>query len=146
MKTIQWQLPFKEVSYLNSMTAEIANNPSVILITAVQDATGFVDSCNIMLRDSENTDEVIFMLGATLGAHSVAYALETMYQLEEEQETEEIEEQEEEQEQIEEEVTTEEIEEVIKKTPDSPAKALLRKILSNFKKGAAAIIAAIFLS
>lgn len=154
MKRIKWELPFKSMDYLESMTEDLVNNPYIILITATEDHKGIVDSCTIGIRDNDNMDEVILLIGATIGAHSVSYTAQTMtshqymlgfclgahlmgdiefkeknedlFEKAEVQEEEEIEE--------EETVTEEEIKEVIEKTPDSPAKALLRKILDNFKK------------
>lgn len=88
MKTIQWELPFKNMHYLNSMTSDIAMNPHVILITGIQDEEGNISKCNITIKESEheNMDNVILHLGAAMGAHSVVYTqqmLELQEQIEE---------------------------------------------------------------
>lgn len=138
MKTIRWELPFKTEHYLLSLTKEIAHHPAIILITAMKDFNGNVDSCNITFNE-EATDEVVLYLGATIGAHAVSFAMD---RLEAQQqimgvlgnlldfalencceEEEDLFEQEETQEMIN-----------IEELPDSAAKQLLRKVLSNFKK------------
>ena len=77
MKTIRWELPFKTEHYLLSLTKEIAHHPAIILITAVKDFYGNVDSCNITFNE-EATDKVVLYLGATIGAHSVSFAMDRM--------------------------------------------------------------------
>lgn len=164
MKTIRWELPFKTEHYLLSLTKEIAHHPAIILITAMKDFNGNVDSCNITFNE-EATDEVVLYLGATIGAHAVSFAmdrLEAQQQImgvlgnlldfalenccEEEEEDnvillpesfprrEEVQdvEFEEEEDLFEQEETQEMIN--IEELPDSAAKQLLRKVLSNFKK------------
>ncbi len=78
MKTVNWILPFANMHYLNSLTEELANNPMVVLITGIQSERGEIDSCNIRIRESEDGDDVLLLIGATIGAHSVAYAMEIM--------------------------------------------------------------------
>lgn len=147
MKTIKWTLPFKNMNYLASLTEELARNPFIILITGIQDSNQNIDSCSITIKDVENIDEVILFIGATIGAHSVAYAIEMMEQqtqllaqaciCEDKQELPErcrmkqediiVDDNDDLFDQAEEIINIEEI-------PDSEAKGLLRKILSNFKK------------
>ena len=76
MKRISWNLPFRDMDYLNSLTEELALNPHVLLITGVQTESGDIDRCNLILRESEDMDSVIFTLGASVGAHSIAYGIE----------------------------------------------------------------------
>jgi len=184
MKKVNWTLPFKDLRYLDSLTEELSNFEAIKLITAVQNPFGMVESCRISIKENDNMDETLLLIGATIGAHSAVYAMEMVEMQEEfmrslidmcenceedceereqtedkdieedkdlfEEETEELEvetpldeeeiEEEEEENVVEEEiedekeVTEKEIKAVIKKTPDSPAKALLRRILINFKK------------
>lgn len=141
MKTIKWELPFKTEHYLLSLTKEIQHCPAIILITTVKDFYGNVDSCNITLNEKA-TDEIVLNLGATIGAHSVSFAMDRM---EEQQQIMGVlenlldfavenccEEVEEEQDLFEQEETQEMIN--IEELPDSAAKQLLRKVLRNFKK------------
>ena len=83
MKKIEWELPFKNMHYLNSLTESLAKIPQIILLTAIQDSEGVVDKVNITLRDNyENRDSLILNIGTVIGAHSVGYAAR-MEQMEE---------------------------------------------------------------
>lgn len=82
-RKITWELPFKNMHYLNSLTNDLAKIPQIILLTAIQDAEGVVEKVNITLRNTgENRDSLILHIGAILGVHSVGYA-EKMEEMEE---------------------------------------------------------------
>lgn len=176
MKTIKWVLPFSNIDYLQSLTEDLVENPSVILITGIQDREGNIAECNITFKELEGVsiEEAILYTGAAIGAHCVDYALAMKEQeeakkeffahvqnmfdnlfrvpcIQEEQEevlllTENagevviVEEKEEElveeviKENVKNPITKKQIEAVITKTTDSKAKAMLRRVLKNFKK------------
>ena len=74
-RKITWELPFKTMHYLNSLTDVLAKVPQIILLTAIQDAEGVVERVNITLRNTgENRDSLILQIGTIIGAHSVGYA------------------------------------------------------------------------
>tara|TARA_R110000851_G_scaffold305835_1_gene463983 strand:- start:1840 stop:2331 length:492 start_codon:yes stop_codon:yes gene_type:complete len=75
MKKIKWELPFKNMHYLQSLTKDLARVQQIILLTAKEDAEGNVEKVSITLRDvDENTDNLILNIGAIIGAHSVGYS------------------------------------------------------------------------
>lgn len=74
MKTIKWELPFKNMHYLNSLTDDLAENPHIILITGVQTEAGAIDRCIINIRHTdENMDNIILNIGAIIGRHEANY-------------------------------------------------------------------------
>ena len=83
MRRINWELPFKTMEYLVSLTDEIIDNPYVALITALQRCPNSpVYACTISLREDKNIDEVLLHLGATLGGHATLYAQKQKEELE----------------------------------------------------------------
>lgn len=76
MRKIKWELPFKNMHYLESLTEDLANHPNIILMTAIQDKEGVVGVCKIHLKETEeNMDDVILHIGTIIGAHSAGYAV-----------------------------------------------------------------------
>ena len=144
MKTIKWELPFKTMHYLNSLAEELAQNPSIILITGIQDEEGNINSCNIGLREPVS-DEALVHLGITIGVHSVSYPMALQQTEEDRVEIEDTKVRAETKGAVitvveEEEVETVNVEDVIteiieiKKKPGNQPRLMLRKILNNFKK------------
>lgn len=155
MRKIKWDLPFKNMQYLVSLTEELAAHTSVILITGIETEAGEINSCHIFLRESENNEKELFDLGILIGGHTVYYALNVQQEADEEQHEEGVpfSEKETVQEEVvkteddvvntfnisdtvvEEEVVEEEVVEIIEKPIiETQFRVILRKILSNFKK------------
>jgi hypothetical protein len=89
MDKITWELPFKSMHYLDSLTSDLAEISQIILLTAFADVDGNVDSVNITLRDvGQSRDNTILTIGAIIGAHSVGYSIELKEQTERDLETE----------------------------------------------------------
>ena len=119
MKTIEWNLPFKNMDYLRAMSNELVQNSAVLLVTGIQDKEGNIGSCSITMRETANIEQDIFYVGAIIGAHSVSYALQKKEPVDN---TEDI---------VEEETTTG-IEKISKH--EVGFRKFLREILNRFKK------------
>ena len=72
MKKIVWNLPVKTMEYLDSLTAAIAENPFILLMTAVITPDGVVDKVNITFVE-EADDEVVLSTGAEIGVHAMDF-------------------------------------------------------------------------
>jgi len=82
MRTIKWVLPFATKDYLLQMTQELCDNPFVKLITGLENNQGGVSEAYITIEETENIEEVILYIGATIGAHSVTYAMDILQNIE----------------------------------------------------------------
>lgn len=75
MKTIKFELPYKDMDYLASLTEAISEHPEVILVTAFRDENDVIRDCTVSVRENSNTNEILFQLGVTVGMHASNYTL-----------------------------------------------------------------------
>ena len=74
MKSVEYNLPFGSENYLQSFTERIADNPHVILITAVQNSEEEFVKCKITFKNHPNIENEIFHVGTLIGAHAQQYS------------------------------------------------------------------------
>lgn len=75
MKKVIWDLPFKTMHYLESLTEELSTLSPVRLITGIQTPEGEIKQANIFLKDIEEAEETALVhLGVIMGRHSAEYA------------------------------------------------------------------------